>query len=648
MKIKLFLSTLFVCFTVLAFAQTNNDDVLFTVDDEPVMASEFVRVYSKNLDLVKDETQKDIDAYLKLFVSYQLKVKEAKRLGLDKDAKYIREFGNYKKQLTTNFLADNKVTDALVKEAYDRVSNDVKASHVLIRIDESEKDTTAVYNRLLKLRNQIAKEGFDKVKSAVHNGSTVFAEDLGYFSGFKMVYSFENVAYNTKVGEISMPFRTRFGYHIVKVFDKRPSLGQVNVAHIMVSNKQKDSLLNPETRINEIYKKIQQGEKFESLAKQFSDDNSSASKGGVLAPFTGGQLSSQEFENVAFSLNEKGEISKPFKTNYGWHIVKLLGKKGVEPFENMKGELENKVKRDSRSKLINSALTKKLKAQYNVSNNETAINYFKTLIDDSFFKKSWVIPENLNKEEVALAIDKASLSYGDFAKYLMNSQRNYFNKKTAPEVVIEKEYQTYLEKELLKYHEANLEFVNPDFAHVLKEYRDGLLLFDLMEKEVWNAATKDSVGLEAFYEKNKSNYVWQDRVDAKVFSSSKKEVVSEAIKLLEKGKTAEEIATVLNANGAQNIIVTSDVMEKGHRALPIAFEFKKGVSKIYNYNDAYHVIDVSKVMPQGIKTFDEARGKVISDYQNSIETNWLDTLGKRYNVKINDAVLAKVKTQIAN
>jgi len=243
-----------------------------SVDGEAVKASEFVRVYSKNLDLVQDETQKDIDAYLELFVNYKLKIKEAKRLGLDKDQKYLREFDNYKQQLTKNFLNETQVTDALVKEAYDRYKQEVKASHILIMMDESDNDTLEVYNRLLNLRERLMNESFEKVQKEVHNGSTVFAEDLGYFSVFKMVYDFENVAYNTNIGDVSMPFRTRFGFHIVKVFDKRLSRGEVTVEHIMVSHNQTDSTLVPEVRINEIYKKIEQGENFESLAIQFSDD----------------------------------------------------------------------------------------------------------------------------------------------------------------------------------------------------------------------------------------------------------------------------------------------------------------------------------------------------------------------------------------
>ena len=645
---KQLITAIFFCLSISVYSQVDKDDVLFTVDDEPVMASEFIRVYNKNLDLVKDESQKDIDAYLELFINYQLKVKEAKRLELDKDARYIREFSNYKTQLTKNYMSDSEVTEALVKEAYDRSTMDVKASHVLIRIDENEKDTTQVYNRLLELRERIMKEGYAPVQKEVHDGKTVFAEDLGYFSAFKMVYPFETAAYNTKVGEVSMPFRTRFGFHVVNVTDKRPSLGEFTVAHIIVSNNQKDTLLNPETRIKEIYKKLKQGEKFESLAKQFSDDKSSSAKGGVLAPFTGGQLGSQEFEDVAFSLHVKDEVSEPFKTEFGWHIVKFIGKKETQPYEDVKTLFENKVRRDSRSQLINSALAKKLNEKYQVADNDEALSYFENIIDDNYFKQAWTIPQDLEKDKPFMSIGNSTITYEDFAQHLFKNQRNFVNKKTSSNALVTGIYKKYKEDQIIQYNRNNLEFENEEFAQVLKEYRDGLLLFDLMEKQVWNAASKDTVGLKAFYENHKNDYMWQDRVDAVIFSSANKKYVEKAIDLLNEGKSIEDINAALNQNGAQNIITTSNVFELGDQALPKDFEFKKGVSKIYNHHDSYHVLMVNDVFPKTYKTLDEARGKVVSDYQNQIEIDWIKSLNERYNVEVNSNVLKKVKSEILN
>lgn len=646
MKNKFYSSFIALCFTYLCFSQSTNKDVLFTVDTEAVNVSEFLRVYNKNLDLVKDESQKDIDAYLTLFVNYKLKVKEAKRLGLNENPKYIKEFESYKKQLTKNFLTDNTVTDALVEEAYDRLNYDVKASHILIRIDDTEKDTLKVYNDLMALRERVIKEGYAKVQKEVHDGKTIFAEDLGYFSAFKMVYPFETAAYNTNIGEVSMPFRTRFGYHIVNVFDKRASRGEVTVAHIMISNSQKDQLLKPEVRIQEIYKKIEQGENFESLAKQFSDDKSSSAKGGLMPPFSGGQLSSQEFEDAAFSLKAEGEISAPFQSEYGWHIIKLINKKGVSVFEDMKPELEQRVKRDSRSSLINSALVAKLKKEYNVKENAKVRSYFKSILTDDYLKRAWKLPAVFEGEKVVFTIKNKNYTYQDFGTHLMAVQNSYTKKALPLNDIIDKEYNTFLETSIVNYHEVNLEFENEEFGYVLNEYRDGLLLFDLMEKEVWNAAINDSVGLQNYYETHKNDYQWNDRVDAEVITAAKEADINKVVDLLKNKVSIDDINAQLNATQEQKIIITKGVMEANHQALPKDFEFKEGVSKIYRYNDAYHVINVLKFFPKSIKTFDETKGKVVSDYQNFIEAHWLKTLNDRYKVKVNEKVLAKLKKQI--
>jgi peptidyl-prolyl cis-trans isomerase SurA len=630
-----------------SFAQ-EKDEVLLKVDGNPVMTSEFLRVYNKNLDLVKDESQKDVDGYLKLFTEYQLKLQEAKRLKLDEDTKYQREFLRYKKQLTKNYLSENKVTDALVKEAYDRNSFDVNASHVLVRLDANVKDTLNAYNQVLKLRERVLKEGFDAVKAQMHNGQTIFLEDLGYFSAFKMVYDFETAAYNTPKGEISMPFRTQFGYHVVKVNDKRPSRGTVTAAHIMIALQQKDSLLDPEERINDIYKKLLQGEKFESLAKQFSDDKSSARNGGKLSPFKSGQLSSTIFEDQAFALQNDGDVSKPFKSEYGWHIVKRIKLEPIQSFEDLKPTLESKVKRDSRSQLINEAMVDELKGRYEISYNPGVKDYFESILDDGYFQRSWRMPEEFEKEKTVFTIGNRSFTYDEFGSHLVSAQRAYANKKGDFSVVIDKEFDKFFENSILQYREDNLELENEDFANILKEYRDGLLLFDLMEKEIWNKASKDSVGLEAYYQKHKAKYQWNDRVDVVIATSANEEYAREAMLMMKNKKSEEQIKQALDTNSKKNIIFTKGIFNVDDPKLPANLKLEQGVSEIYSHNDAFHAINILSVLPAGIKTLEEAKGNVINDYQTEIEANWIDGLYKRFKVEINENALEKVKTKIKN
>ena len=649
MKIKFNVTLIALIVSFNCVAQLKTNDVLFTVDDETVLASEFIRVYNKNLDLVKDESQKDVDNYLDLFIDYKLKLQEAKKLELDKKPSYLRELSNYRKQLAKNFLTDTNVTEALITEAYDRVAYEVNAKHVLVRLMENApaEDTLKAYNEILKLRERVLNEGFENVKKEVHNGQTIFAEDLGYFGGFKMVYSFESVAYNTPVGELSQPFRTRFGYHIVKVLDKRKSRGEVEVAHIMITkNKSKDSLKqNLEQRINDIHNKLIQGESFESLAKQFSEDKNSADKGGKLSPFSGGQLSSMEFENAAFTLKEKGEISKPIESNFGWHIIKLLNKKPVGSLEEMKAQLEIKIKRDERSKLINDAFVNKIKKQYNIIENKDALEYFGSIVNDSYFKREWSIPESLNKERLLNTIDEKQLTYGEFAKYLHNSQRKNRTKKVINSIVKE-EYIKFLNQNVLDYYETNLENLNEEFAHIVTEYRDGLLLFELMETEIWNAAKKDSLGLKEYYNKNEEKYFLNERIDAVVASVTKEKTAKKVAKYFAQGWTEDQITNAINKKGKVNVIFTSGIMDKSHQAIPDELEFKKGVSSIYKHNNSFIVSKISNVLPKEKLSFEDAKGRIITDFQEQKEKQWMENLHNTYKVSVNNEVLNKVKTQI--
>jgi peptidyl-prolyl cis-trans isomerase SurA len=650
MNFKYLFISIFSVFITNVNGQSANKDILFRVDDEPVYVSEFLRVYNKNLDLVQDESQKDVDEYLSLFTNYKLKLKEAKALELQEKPTYIRELDSYKKQLAKSFITDAKVTDALVEEAYERISNDVKASHILIKIPENANpnDTLTAYNSILNLRNRALKEGFDKVRQEVHNGQTVYGEDLGYFSGFRMVYPFENAAFNTKVGDISQPFRTRFGYHIVYVQDKRESRGERTVAHIMVVEKPGDSLAEkPEDRIQDIYKKLKQGEDFEALAKQFSDDTNSAPNGGMLAPFSGGQINSNEFESAAFGLNDIGEVSEPFKTQYGWHIVKLYGKKPIASFEEMKPELEQKVKRDERSKLIDEALYTKLKTKYNIPEKQPALTYFTSILNADYFRSTWQLPKDFTADKPLVKIGNKQLTYKDFGDYLVSVQRNTAA-KTDFKTLASKHYNEFLNTNLVTYQEDNLENENEEYADVVAEYRDGLLLFDLMETTIWNTAKTDSLEIQDYYNSHKNKYLTLKRVDAIVASSKDQKTLKKVAKLLKKGMALQQIKALVNSNDKIDVIFTVDTMGVNHQALPKGFEFNKGISKIYNHNNAFVLVQVKEVFPETQKTLEEAKGLVISDYQAYKEENWLKELAEKYKVVINQEALKNVKAQIKN
>lgn len=652
MQLKYLFTLLIGIFILNVNSQTSQKNVLFLIDDEPVYTSEFLRVYNKNLDLVQDESQKDVDEYLKLYTNYKLKLKEAKVLGFDKKDTYKRELATYRKQLAKSYVTDTKVTNALIEEAYQRISNDVKATHILIKVSEnaSPEDSLVAYKKISALRDRALKEGFETVRKAVHNGQTVFGEDLGYFSGFRMVYKFENAAFNTPVGEISQPFRTRFGYHIVNVLDKRKSRGERVVAHIMLKEIEGDTLSaseQPEVKIQEIYKKIKQGEAFEDLAKQFSDDKNSAPRGGKLPPFTSGQLGSIEFENVAFGLENLEDISEPFKTAFGWHIVKLLDKKLIPSFDEMKQELEQKVKRDERSKLIDQALYDALKERYGISNDQPALDYFTGIFNDAYFTRTWQLPKDFKANETLFKIKDKVYTYKDFGDYLIKTQRTYTAKAPFKTIVTNK-YNAFLNSSLVAYQEDNLENENEDFAHIISEYRDGLLLFDLMENTIWNTSKTDSVAIKEFYNSHKANYELPERINAVVASSPKEKTLKKVTKLLKQGKTLDDIKAIVNSNDKIAVSFNTGIMEAGHQALPKDFQFKEGISKVHKHNSAYVIVQVKEILPKTQKSFDEAKGSVLSDYQAYKEEHWIKSLSEKYKIVVNQEALNHIKAEIKN
>lgn len=646
MKLRHLSALAVIVFSVFFSVNAQEKQVLFSVEDTPVYASEFERVYKKNLELVKDESQKDIDNYLDLFIKYKLKVAEAKALGLDQKPAYLREFEGYKKQLSANFLSNNEVTENLVKEAYERLKYEINARHILVKIDENapEDQQKLAQDEIEKLRSRVIEEGFEAVKKDIHNGRTLFAEELGYFTAFRMVYNFETAAYNTEVGKWSQPFQTQFGYHIVQVNDKRENRGEVTVAHIMLTDKDTKTE-SAEERINDIYKRIKQGEDFEALAKQFSEDKSSSNKGGRLNTFSSGQLSSAIFEDKAFGLENKGEITEPFKSEFGYHIVKLIDKKGLNSFKEMEAELKAKVKKDSRSVVINNSRFKKLKEKYKVKDNPEALRYFISILNEDYYQRFWNTPENFEGSKVLFTINDQKVTYKDFAEFLYNSQRKRQARQPFDKLVISN-YKDFLESKLTQYQEDNLEFENEEYAQILNEYRDGLLLFDLMESKVWNAAREDSTVLENYYKQHQDKYFFDTRADAIIASSANKKDIKKVAKMLENNESIEAIKKQINSEKAISVSFIKDTVTASHQALPKDFNMQKGVSKVFKHNDAYSVVKVNAVLPKTQKTFEEAKGKVISDFQEYKEKMWLDELSKKYQVNVNQDVLKQVKKDL--
>jgi peptidyl-prolyl cis-trans isomerase SurA len=631
-----FLSILAILFFNCVCSQ--NEDVLFTVNNTEVTTNEFSRVYNKNIDLVQDEKQKDVDEYLKLYVNYKLKLEEAYALGLDKGKKYINELESYKRQLAKKYLTDTKINDKLLKEAYERTVNEVNVNHILVIVDEnaSPADSLKAYNQVLEFRNNALNENFESIMKSAHNGKTIHGEQLGYFNAFKMVYAFENIAYNTDIGEISMPFRTKFGFHILNVIDKRKSQGEVTVAHIMIANNNDKITSSPEERINELWVKVNEGSSFSDLAKQFSDDKNSARNGGKLKRFGAGMLGHVEFENAAFVLNTDGEVSKPIATKFGWHIIKLLKKHKVSSFNEQKSTLEQKLKKDSRSKIVNDRFYDNLKKRYGFSESVNAKEEILKVVDTNFIKGNWDSSNNTYRNTLATFAGE-KLSYLEYYKYLSSKLRTYKNIPVINDIVMVS-YNDFINSRIYNYHNENLESEYPEFKNIVQEYREGLLLFELMEKEIWIKSKIDTIGLKKYYDDNKANYLWKKRIEAVVVTSETKKEAKNVRKLLKTNVTIKQLK-----ESQKKSVVSEGLYELTDKELPKKYKSDIGVSKIFKHNNQYVVVKGIKEFLPKQKLLTEVKGRVINDYQTQIEKDWLLNLALKYKVEVNKSVLESVK-----
>jgi peptidyl-prolyl cis-trans isomerase SurA len=653
MKFKsLSISALLICFLGLS-AQDTSQKVLFTIDNTPYYTDEFVRVYQKNLDLVKDESQKDLNQYLDLFIGYKLKIKKANQLGLQDGVAYKNELKSYRDQLAKNYVTDSKVTEELIQEAYERSKKEVNASHILLLVDENAapQDTLKGYQRIMDIRKRALQgEDFGILAQTLSEDPSAKENkgNLGYFSVFRMVYPFETAAYKTAEGQVSLPVRTRFGYHLIKVNAIRENRGEVKVAHIMIFSSTADGSPNAdsENTINDIYKKLQQGESFEDLARQFSQDQATAAKGGVLNPFASGQLSSEEFEDTAFSLTKEHPISKPIQTQYGWHIVKLIERMPMKSLDFSKQEIETKISRDDRSRLIEESINEKLHKRYQVKRNEKNFQLALKVANNSLYTNEWNLPENLKPyQDVLFSFANKTHTIEDFLIYLYSQQKEGLGIKPLTKLVDQK-YQDFVDLSLKEYYNANLENEFPEFASIMEEYRDGLLLFELMEKEIWTKSKNDTIGLTSYFEKNSQKYQWKNRFDVMILSTTKEEVAKKAHKMVKKNKSADDIKEAFNTKEVVNVMITSGIFEENSEALPKNISPTKGISEVLSQNNYFYVVTVNDYIPAGPKLLEECKGRVINDYQQFLEENWVSQLKQEYQVQVDAAVFQAVKKQM--
>jgi peptidyl-prolyl cis-trans isomerase SurA len=648
---KIFILSFTLFFVAISVSAQKKKDILLTIDDDVILASEFKRVYNKNLDLVQEESQKSVDGYLQLFIDYKLKVAEAYAQDFHNAQSYKEDFAKYEEQLSRNYIFEEKVTSELAKEAYDRSLEEIDASHILVLVtyDAVPQDTLKAYNKIKLVRDRAVK-GEDFAMLAKKNSEEPSIEKteghLGYFTAFSLVYPFETTAYNTEVGKVSEIVRTQFGYHIIKVHDRRAKASEITVSHIMITTRDTTKNYTPKERIQEIYALLQQGESFENLAKQYSDDKNSGKNGGKLRRFSKGDLRSASFEEAAYNIESPGDMTEPVQSDFGWHIIRLEEKHSLPSYEEKKEILERRVKEGSRSKIVTNAVNKKIKEKYGFSMGESYSPFFDTYVTKEILGRNWyfdTIPASENKR--IFTIGDREIFYNDFGQYIYSRQTK--SKQYNSTITLLNDFYDEFETLTLKtYFRDKLEVENEEYAGIISEYRDGLLIFDVMGKNVWRKAKRDTLGQQKYFEENRGKYQWKQRVDAEIIGTSNEKISQQVNGLFNEGKTGDEVKKQLNVDKKINVLLTKGVFELGERELPSGFIPQLGVSKIYTENDSFILVKVNEILAPAPKEFDVIKGRVLSDYQTYVEKIWMDELKAKYKVEVNQKTLKRVKKEL--
>ena len=628
------------------------DAVLFTAGDDTVTADEFMYVYRKNQSdsaarMSNAEREQAIRDYLKLYVNFKLKVEAAEDTGMANKESFKTELAQYQKQLAKPYLVENRVTDQLIEEAYERMKQEVKASHILIQVpeDASPADTLAAYQQIDSLRNlalngasfAMLAEQYSNDPSAATNGG-----DLGYFTALQMVYPFENAAYRTEEGDISEPFRTRFGYHIVKVHDKRPSQGQIKVSHIMIradEDATQDSAAHQKAQ--QIYEQLRQGADWNELTERFSDDVTTRSSGGALPYFGTGNMI-ESFEEAAFALKKPGDISPPVKTRFGWHIIKLDDRKGLEPLSEMRSSLEKRVDRSVRSEVLQEEMIVLLKEENGYQGNMDAI---KSAVEHQYQSPD----ETPDSSTVLFTMQDTTLTVADFLRYTENDST-----LTGPldSATAYQQYHNFENSSILQYEENHLLEKYEDYRRILQEYRDGILLFDIMEQRVWSKAMEDSVRLQQFFEAHREDYRWKERAKATIVDAESEKVLNEVKQALEKEKLplSESARLELEKKFTQTSPLTLQIHQNTYEegasrteaeSVIDQVEWKPGEYTVENKGRFYYIV-VDEILPPQLKSLAEIKGIVIADYQNYLDQQWIAQLRQKYPVDIQENVLQQV------
>ncbi len=623
--------------------QAQDDPTLFKVNDTEVKVSEFTYIYDKTNGKKADYSEASLKEYLDLYINFKLQVAEGVSTGLNDDPQVKKEQNQYKSQLAKTYLIDREITEKLVREAYDRSTEDRKISHILVAIQPTADENTQrqAYERAKKIKSELTKQNFNKLAKQYSDDQYSRGNEglLGYFTALQLPYELETAAYTTKVGEFSDIVKTKYGYHIVRVDDIRPAYGRVKTGHILARTNK--NATRAKVIIDSLYEELKNGAKFEDLAAKHSQDNTTKNKGGQLG-WIGINKYGQDFEQAMFALDKDNGFSAPIKTSSGWHIIKRYQAIKNPTYQEVKSEITNKIKRKPRFNIIQQALVDEIKKEGNYKENQKNIDALVASLGPDFITYKWKMPkEMLDNTNTLFTVGNVKGTVREFASMAQRANPERLNEqprtvKAAVTRIINK----LATQKCLAYEETQLDKKYPEFKALMREYEEGILLFEVKKQLVWDKASSDKEGLEKFYGENKDKYKWKERANVTFYTiRSGDEKLVKKIKRKAKCKTPEKLKAMFNED-REIVQSTSGIYEKGKNIEVDKMKWKKRtVSEGYAKDNSTYFTKIEEIISPTIKTLDEARGYVVADYQDHLEKELIKSLKEKYKITINEDVL---------
>lgn len=642
-KFYLVLSAMVCCATT--FSQT-----FITYGNHTVSKDEFLKAYNKNKTPVAD-ADKSLREYVDLYTNFKLKVQAAREMRLDTMPQIEYDVANFRQQIAENYLSDSKGIDRLVGEAFSRLQRDKHVLHFSAPVAAGAKaeDTIKSYNAMMELYNSLKNNqtGYAKlVQNASANGAALKGSDLGFVTAFTVPYEFEHVIYSLKQGDVSKLYRSKNAWHLFKVTEERPSAGRWKVAQVLVSFAPDADANGKEVALKEAqeaYNRALKGESFGTLVKEYSDDKLSFSNAGELPEFGTGTYSS-DFEAEVMKLTSDGQISKPFATPFGYHIVKRLGHSPT-PTDSSDAtfmfDLKQKVIKDARvnaekEKFAREVLSKVGLKKTNLVKDADLFRYADSIMANPTIDQAKKYPIS---NKVILSFKNGSVKGDEWLSYV---RENNTNPAQGTATSAKQLWEKFIPVAAVNYYKNHLEEYNPDFKFQMQEFKEGNMLFEIMERNVWSMASSDTVALLKHYNANKANFKWGVSADVLIFNCSTSKVAEEAMTALKKGKAwrviADENAGTLQADSGRYEI--NQIIGANHAGTPVKHTFTAIVTNVDGSATFVKYVNIYPADQQ--RTFEEARGLVINDYQQVLENKWLASLKKKYPVRVNENMLKEM------